>query len=191
ANELMDKGLAEAGIMVVAIDVLWASEKPYPGSVQDAHYGVRWAKAHVAEWKGDPSTVALLGGSSGGHVSELIALRPRDPRYAAHPLPEAPNLDATVPFAVVRSPISDPYARYLQAHRMKREFLIENSKTYFSPWSTIFEGNPQAIVEGGEKVSLPPLLLLQGGLDDNVIPEIQYRFADSYRAAGGDIQLEV
>jgi acetyl esterase len=191
ANELMDKGLASSGIMIVAIDVLWASEAPYPGSVQDASYGLRWTKAHCAEWGGDPSTVALLGGSSGGHVSELLGLRPFDPRYNIHRLEEAPDLDATVPFLVVRSPISDPYARYLQAHRMQREFLIHNSLTYFRPWQAIFEANPQFILESGEKTALPPMILLQGGLDDNVIPEINLRFADTYRAAGGEIKIEV
>jgi acetyl esterase/lipase len=191
ANELMDKGLAESGILIVAIDVLWASEAPYPGSVQDVSYGLRWLKAHASEWKGDPATVAILGGSSGGHVAELIAMRPFDPRYNVHKLEEAPDLDATVAYAVVRSPISDPYARYLQAHRMKRDFLITNSLTYFRPWSAIFEANPQFILESGERVTMPPMFVLQGGLDDNVIPEINIRFADTYRAAGGDIQLEV
>jgi acetyl esterase len=191
ANQLMDKGLATAGILIVAIDVLWASEAPYPGSVQDVNYGVRWVKAHCQEWMGDPATVALLGGSSGGHISELIAMRPFDPRYTVHKLEEAPHLDATVPFAVVRSPISDPYARYLQAHRMGREFLIENSKTYFRPWEAIFEANPQFILERGERVALPPLFILQGGLDDNVIPEINQRFAATYNDAGGNARLEI
>jgi acetyl esterase/lipase len=191
ANELMDRGLAESGILVVAIDVLWASEAPYPASVQDASFGVRWLKAHAAEWGGDPATVGILGGSSGGHVSELIALRPHDPRYNAHVLPEAPALDATVAYCVVRSPVSDPYARYLQAHRTGREIHIKNSKIYFRPWDAIFEGNPQFILERGERVALPPMFILQGGLDDNVIPEIQHRFVASYRAAGGEIELEV
>ena len=191
ANQLMDKGLAAYGILVVAIDVLWASEAPYPASVQDVSYGLRWLKYHCAEWGGDPATVALLGGSSGGHVSELLAMRPFDPRYNVHQLEEGPEIDATVPFAVVRSPISDPYARYLQAHRMKREFLIHNSLTYFRPWSAIFEANPQFILESGERCALPPMFILQGGLDDNVIPEINERFAASYQAAGGDAVLEV
>src|SRR5215204_3444459 len=74
ANQLMDKGLATYGVLVVAIDVLWASEAAYPASVQDASYGLRWLKYHCREWGGDPATVALLGGSSGGHVSELLAM---------------------------------------------------------------------------------------------------------------------
>src|SRR5690348_3232931 len=62
ANQLMDRGLAQYGILVVAIDLHWASESPYPTSVQDAHFGLRWLKAHCAEWGGDPATVGILGG---------------------------------------------------------------------------------------------------------------------------------
>jgi acetyl esterase len=35
------------------------------------------------------------------------------------------------------------------------------------------------------------LLIMQGGDDDNVIPVIQEKFAATYRAAGGDCQLEI
>jgi dipeptidyl aminopeptidase/acylaminoacyl peptidase len=34
-------------------------------------------------------------------------------------------------------------------------------------------------------VSLGPLLIMQGGLDDNVLPSIQEKFVKTYRAAGG------
>jgi hypothetical protein len=40
---------------------------------------------------------------------------------------------------------------------MQREFLIENSKTYFRPWEAIFEANPQFILERGERCELPPM----------------------------------
>ena len=50
----------------------------------------------------------------------------------------------------------------------------------------------------GESVKLPPVLLVQGSADANgvvrdrnVSPEIQQRFAASYKAAGGNLQLEL
>ncbi len=55
--------------------------------------------------------------------------------------------------------------------------MMQNSKTYFNPWETIYEGNPQEILERGEKVTLPPLLIMQGELDDNVRPAVQEKFA--------------
>lgn len=191
ANAPVDERLAASGVLVVAIDLRWASEAPYPASVADLHYGIRWLKAHAHEWHGDPQTPGVLGSSTGGHLAELCAMRPHDPRYAAHPLPEAPDLDATVAYVVARSPISDPYARYQNAREKNREIHIKNSELYFQPWDAIFEGNPQRILERGEPVSLPPMFVLQGELDDNVLPETQRRFVETYRAAGGEIEFQV
>jgi acetyl esterase len=185
AEEPMDRALAASGLLVVAIDLTLAPEAPYPASVQDANYGVRWLKSKAPSWNGDPSKLGIYGSSSGGHVAELLSMRPRDRRYNAIPLPDAPNLDATIAYAAMRSPISDPYARYQNAERMKRESMIANHKTYFKPWETIFESNPQQILERREAVSLGPLLIMQGGLDDNVLPSIQEKFVTTYKAAGG------
>jgi acetyl esterase/lipase len=191
ANAPMDESLAASGLLVVAIDLRRAPEAPYPASVQDANYGVRWLKAKAREWNGDPASVGALGSSSGGHEIELCAMRPHDPRYNAHALPDAPNVDATLPYVVARSPVSDPFARYQQAERRQWAEMIQNSKTYFNPWETIYEGNPQLILERREPVALPPLYILQGELDDNVLPAVQEKFAATYRAAGGECELEI
>ncbi|MBI2997640.1 MAG: alpha/beta hydrolase [Deltaproteobacteria bacterium] len=191
ANAPVDERLAASGILVVAIDVRLAKEAPYPASVADANYGIRWLKLKAREWKGDPTTVGALGSSSGGHVIELCAMRPHDSRYTVHPLPEAPHLDATLTYAVTRSPISDPFARYEQAKKMQRENLIKNSEIYFNPWDTIYDGNPQRILERSEPVTLPPMFVLQGELDDNVLPAVQERFVATYRAARGEIDFEI
>jgi len=191
ANVPMDEAVARSGVLVVAVDLTLAPEAPYPAAVQDANYGVRWLKAKAGEWNGDPSVLGVLGSSSGGHVAQLLAMRPRDPRYNAHPLPEAPNVDATLAYVATRSPISDPFARYLQAEKMKRAEMMQKSKTFFDPWELVHEGNPQEILDRRESVSLPPMLIMQGGLDDNVIPPIQEKFAATYRAAGGECQLEI
>ena len=191
AEEPMDRALAASGILVVAIDMTLAPEAPYPACVQDANYGVRWLKWKAASWNGDPSKIGIYGSSSGGHVAELLAMRPRDPRYTAIPLPEAPALDATVAYVATRSPISDPYARFQNAEQMKRDAMVKNNKTFFNPWDTIDEANPQRILERKEPVTLVPLLIMQGALDDNVRPAVQEKFAATYRAAGGDCELHV
>ena len=191
ANAPMDESLAASGLLVVAIDLRRAPEAPYPASIQDANYGVRWLKAKAREWNRDPGTVRALGSSSGGHEIELCAMRPHDPRYNAHPLPEAPTIDATLPYVVARSPVSDPFARYQQAERRQWAEMIQNSKTYFNPWETIYEGNPQLILERREPVTLPPLYILQGELDDNVLPSVQEKFAATYRSGGGECELEI
>jgi acetyl esterase len=191
AEEPMDRALAESGVLVVAIDLTLATEAPYPACVQDANYAVRWLKTRAASWNGDTSKIGIYGSSSGGHVGELLAMRPRDPRYNAIPLEGAGTVDASVAYVAMRSPISDPFARYQNAERLKRAPMMQNHVNFFKPWDTIHESNPHEILERHERVSLAPLLIMQGELDDNMLPSIQGKFAGAYKAAGGDCQYEV
>jgi alpha-beta hydrolase superfamily lysophospholipase len=74
---------------------------------------------------------------------------------------------------------------------MQRDAMLGNNRVFFQPWETIFEGNPQQILDRREAVALPPMLIMQGALDDNVLPALQERFAAAYRATGGDCELHV
>jgi acetyl esterase len=185
AEEPMDRALAASGLLVVAVDLTLAPQAPYPACVQDANYAVRWLKTKAATWNGDTAKIGIYGSSSGGHVAELLAMRPRDPRYGSIPLAAAPDVDATVAWAALRSPISNTFARYENAERRHNEAMVKNNTVFFSPWQTIHESNPQEILERGEKPTLVPLLIMQGALDDNVLPEVQEKFVKTYRSAGG------
>jgi acetyl esterase/lipase len=192
AEEPMDRALATSGVLVVAIDMTLAPEAPYPACIQDANYAVRWLKSNAVKWNGDASKVGVYGSSSGGYIAELLGMRPRDPRYNAIPLVgAAKGIDATVAYIAARSPISNPLARFQNAEAVQRDTMVGYSKTFFNPWEGIIESNPQLILDRKEKVSLPPLLIMQGDLDDNVLPAVQAQFAKSYSAAGGkcDYQL--
>ena len=100
AEEPMDRALASSGLLVVAVDMTVAPEAPYPACVQDANYAVRWLKANAATWNGDGSKIGVYASSSGGHVAELLAMRPRDPRYNSIPLAAAPK--STPPSPMLR-----------------------------------------------------------------------------------------
>jgi acetyl esterase/lipase len=191
AEEPMDRAIAESGVLVVAVDLTLAPESPYPACVQDANYAVRWLKTKAASWNGNPAKIGVYGSSSGGHVAELLAMRPRDSRYNAIPLPEAPGADASVAYVAMRSPISNTFARYQNAEKLKRSAMIKNNTTFFVPWETIHESNPQEILDRHETITKVPFLIMQGALDDNVLPAVQERFAQTYRDAGGDVQYQL
>src|ERR1700752_5148601 len=161
AEEPMDRALAARGLLVVAVDLTLAPEAPYPACIQDANYAVRWLKANAATWKGDTGKVGVYASSSGGHVAELLAMRPRDPRYNSIPLAAAPEVDATVAYVAMRSPVSNTFARYENAERRRNESMMKNNKVFFNPWETIHESNPQEILDREEKVTLVPLLIMQ------------------------------
>jgi acetyl esterase/lipase len=190
AEEPMDRAIAASGVLVVAVDLTLAPDAPYPACVQDANYAVRWLKTKAASWNGNPSRIGIYGSSSGGHVAELLAMRPRDLRYNAIPLAGA-KVDASVAYVAMRSPISNTFARFQNAENLKRDDMVKNNKTFFVPWDSIHESNPQEILDRHEPIVKTPLLIMQGGLDDNVLPAVQEKFVKSYEAAGGQVQYEL
>jgi acetyl esterase len=189
-NAAIDQALAAAGTVVMALDFRIAPRWPYPASVADVNFGVRWLKAHAAQFATQPDWVGAVGSSSGGQQMLLNALRPRDPRYAAATAPDLTDVDAEIGYAVACWPICDPLARYQMARTRGNERLVQAHNDFFATEDAMREGNPQLILERGERVSLPALLLLQGTKDDNVTPDMAQRFAAAYHAAGGEVVLE-
>src|SRR5215469_8622057 len=104
--------LANAGIVVLSIDFRNAPEAPYPASLQDINYAIRWLKAHAAEFDSSAAQVGAYGTSSGGHQILLAAIRPDDPRYRALPLAEAPDMDAKLAFVISGWGVLFPLERY-------------------------------------------------------------------------------
>lgn len=190
-NPWVYEPLAASGIVVFSLDFRQAPQHPYPEPLEDINFGTRWIKRHAAEFDADPATLGGLGTSSGGHQIMLSALRPRDPRYLALPLPDAPELDASLNYIVACWPILDPYARYLFAQETGRDDIVASTQGYFRDAETMSEANPTEIVRRREPVALPPTLIIQGTADTNVTPAIQQGFAAAFRSAGGECDLEV
>jgi acetyl esterase/lipase len=188
-NAPLDEALAKSGIVVLAIDFRMPPRHRYPASIADIHYATRWLKAHAGEFGSRADLVAGLGTSSGAHQLLLSALKPNDPRYAALPLAEAPDVDASLPYLVLCWPISDPLARYRMVKEKGNARLVESHDAYWASEAEMGEGNPQRIVEAGEASSLPPAILLQGTGDDNVTPDMADKFTAAWRAKGGQIDL--
>src|ERR1700680_3242723 len=134
AEEPMDRAIAESGLLVVAVDLTVAPEAPYPACVQDANYAVRWLKTKAQTWNGDTAKIGVYGSSTGGHVAELLAMRPRDRRYNAIALAGAPNIDATVAYIATCSPISNTFARYENAERRSNASMVKKKNRFLVPW---------------------------------------------------------
>ncbi len=188
-NQAIDETLAASGLLVVAIDFHLSTEAPYPASVRDVNFAVRWLKAHAAEYNGDPATVGGSGFSSGGHLIMLSSMRPHDPRYTGIELPEAPDVDASLPYVIMGWPVIDPLSRYQFAQRTEKANLVAAGLTYFGDEAGMSEANPQQILERGESVQTPPALLVQGSADASLTPGMAERFVEAYCAAGGIIEL--
>jgi acetyl esterase len=181
--------LAEAGIVVLSIDFRNAPEAPYPASLQDINYGIRWLKAHAREFGSSAGQVGAYGTSSGGHQILLAAIRPDDPRYRALPLKDAPGMDAKLAYVISGWGVLFPLERYKLAKAKGDEELAKGHDRFFGNKETQIEATPALIIERGEKVYLPPALVFQGTKDQWTAPELAERFAADYRKAGGSVDL--
>src|SRR5262245_34447029 len=97
-NVSIAEHLAAHGIVILSIDFRIPPAARYPDTVADVNFGIRFLKANAERFATRKELVGGLGTSSGGHLLLLNALRPRDSRYAVHPLP---GIDASLAFAIV------------------------------------------------------------------------------------------
>jgi len=207
-EKLRHEFMASHGIVSIALDFRSGNEAPYPASVQDINYAVRWAKLNARALKTRPDLVGLSGQSSGGHLAMLAAMRPHDPRYAAIPLPAgSPAQDASVRCVVMSWPVINPFSRYRHAKRALAsdnppewpKSVITRQDAYWQNETNMSEGNPMLALERGEKVATPPAVWFQGRGDtmhDYKDVESDFpgnepqRFVAAYGKAGGEIALE-
>src|SRR5881628_258289 len=197
----INEPLAKSGVVVAALDFRMPPEAPYPASLADINYAIRWLKTRATALGSRPDLVGVLGTSSGAHQAMLGGMRPHDRRYAAVPLPAGlPAVDASVRCAVLCWPVIDPLARYHYAKRLRAsgppypEVVDRVLLCHDRFWQTeeaMAEGSPVQALERGERVALPPVLYIQGTRDQAHPRADLDRFVARYRAAGGEVELEL
>ena len=65
--------LNKAGFTWFSINYRLAPQYRWPACLNDVQTAIRWVKANAARYKGDPSRVALIGYSAGGHLASFAA----------------------------------------------------------------------------------------------------------------------
>ncbi len=73
--------LVARGWVCVAINYRLSPKATWPDHIVDAKRAVGWVKEHIGDYGGDPSFVAVSGGSAGGHLCALLALSAGDPAF--------------------------------------------------------------------------------------------------------------
>ena len=183
-NAVIDEALARDGALVMALDIRMPPVARYP----DCRYQLRDPLAQgLRPHLGAPDHVGGIGTSSGGHQIMLGAMRPRDPRYAAIAGPD--GIDATLDFVIACWPVLDPLARYRMAKAKGMDDHVAAHHAYWPDEAAQAEGNPQMILDRGERVMLPPALVIQGTGDVILPTDMADNFTAAYRRAGGSIDL--
>jgi acetyl esterase/lipase len=200
-DTVLNEALAKSGIVVVALDFRMPPEAPYPASLADIHYGIRWCKTQATAWGSRPDWVGATGSSSGAHQAMLLGMRPHDPRYAALPLPAgAAAVDGSLRCVILCSPVIDPLGRYLYAKGLRQDCtppagfadrVVPMHDQYWQTEEAMAEGAPARILARGERTELPPVLYLSRPHEtSHPRPDLD-EFVKQYRQAGGQVDLAI
>ncbi|MDZ4289283.1 MAG: alpha/beta hydrolase [Prosthecobacter sp.] len=60
------------GYAVASVEYRFSQKAVFPAQIQDCQAAIRWLRAHSEKYNFDPSHVAVVGASAGGHLSALV-----------------------------------------------------------------------------------------------------------------------
>jgi acetyl esterase/lipase len=73
--------MAARGWLCVSIDYRLGPANRWPALIVDVKRALAWVRENIAAYGGDPSFIAVSGGSAGGHLATLAALSANDPAF--------------------------------------------------------------------------------------------------------------
>jgi acetyl esterase len=159
--------LAEHGAVGVMIEycLLKARAESVLDCIRDAHSAVRWVRANAERFHIDPSRIAAMGGSAGGHLAActaMIDIQEPDENQAVSSRPDA---------LVLFNPALDTGADAIGAHDTFPQEGIPSS-----PMHHITPGLPGCLILNGCEDTLTPIGTAE-------------RFTEQMVAAGNDCRL--
>ena len=159
--------LVARGWVCVAINYRLSPAATWPDHLVDVLTAIAWVKEHIAEYGGDPSFVALAGGSAGGHLAALAALSAGDPNFQPGFEDADTQVDACIPIYGVLDMTADrstsgkygPGLRILLEHRVFKKKMREHRAEFeaASPLPRIHKGAPPFLVLHGTNDTLVPV----------------------------------
>ncbi|HXZ62119.1 MAG TPA: alpha/beta hydrolase [Acidimicrobiales bacterium] len=159
--------LVARGWVCVAINYRLSPRATWPDHIVDAKRALVWVKEHIAEYGGDPSFVAVSGGSAGGHLCSLLALTPGKPEFQPGFEEAETSVSACVPFYGVMDMTSSTegstrfgsgLVRMLERMVMKtKEADHPEVFRYASPTYQVHAGAPPFFVLHGQNDTLVPV----------------------------------
>lgn len=159
--------LARRGFVVVIPEYRHVPMVGLPDILADNAAAVAWTIAHASEFGGDPHRVVVAGHSSGAWAAAMLAL---DPRWLAQAGVEPSALAGMIG-------IAGPYAVWSLTEPEDKE---------------VFAGSGPEM----EPINLrpsrqPPLLLVAGTADRDVLPSSTSALADHVRGLGGRVESHI
>ncbi len=156
--------MAEAGWTCVAPRYRLSPRATWPDHIDDVMSVIAWVRTNIERFGGDPSFIALTGGSAGGHLAALAGLTCEPP------------VQAVVPFYGIYDWIDSEHLNNPAVFHLLKNTVVktsaERSSDVFVDASPIRHITPDA----------PPFLVIHGTNDSLLHVEPARRFVEELRA---------
>jgi acetyl esterase/lipase len=157
--------LAARGWVCVAANYPLSPRTRWPGHLVALKRAMKWIREHVAEHGGDPSFVAVTGGSAGGHLAAMLALTADDKSLQPGFEDVDTSVQACVPHYGMYDFTADSGRKYTQQRidSLLRRYVMANEAVYpedyraASPLSRITSDAPPFFVIHGTNDTLIPV----------------------------------
>lgn len=165
--------LSHAGFVWFTIDYRLAPDHRWPALADDVQSAIRWVKQHAKEYKVDPTRIALIGESAGGHLVSYVGAVGKDDTSVA----------AVVPF----------YAPHDLEFQVDNRGKLGDSMTALLGLTELNDDARKALRAASASTAvhekMPPYLLIHGNKDAQVPLEQSTRFQTLMKKHGNTCEL--
>ena len=197
-EEIENRMLAsEAGAVVASVDYRMAPEYRFPYAVNDCYDGIKWCVENAERLGVDKKKIALSGGSAGGNLVSVIALKARDEGFEHANGGKIVGVAAQIP--VTCHPDAFPSEKYeYTSYEQNDDAPILKSRNARWFWRQYV---PDPKVNMGEKEEyhspllaknlngLPPFLVQVAGMD--ALRDEGMAWAERLKEEGVEVELKV
>jgi acetyl esterase/lipase len=155
--------LAKAGFFAASIEYRLSQEAKWPAQIEDCKLGVRWLRAHAAQYSIDPHRIGVWGASAGGHLAVCLGTMSDMKEYEGNG--GYPGVSSAVQAVVDFFGPTDfvsPQIYTPNAQRLTEGLFGVPRDQNPSLWKS---GSPLYYVKAGD----PPMLIVQGD-SDRLVP---------------------
>jgi acetyl esterase/lipase len=175
-GEILMSEMARRGWVCVTITYRLSPRATWPEHIVDVKRAIAWTRATIAAHGGDPSFIAITGGSAGGHLAALCALTAGERDYQ----PGFEDADTSVQACV---PLYGVYDVADLADSGERDIVVLWERQIMkSPIGTNPKAWEQASPIARVHPDAPPTFVIHGANDSLVPVEQARRFVDRLRS---------
>jgi acetyl esterase len=172
---------ADAGVAIYSVDYRLAPEHPWPAAVDDSYAALLWLHENAAALTLDGNRIAVGGGSAGGNLAAVMALKARDengPAIAAQLL-SVPATDASDTVYPSDLDFAEGYVLTAQNIQAMMAAYLPNPEDRLHPLASPLLANSHA--------DLPPTLIITAQYDP--LRDEGEAYGEKLREAGVPVEV--